>query len=181
MKKIIIVIALLALAALVYWWLLPQEQSLPASAPSANMKITSSAFQHNQSIPLKYTCDGEDINPPLEVSELPVGAQSLVLIIDDPDVPSGTFTHWVVFNIDPNTSSIAENSVPTGALEGKNSFGGSSYGGPCPPSGVHNYHFKIYALDSKLELATGVDINELLEMMTDHVLDWTELIGLYQR
>ena len=145
------------------------------------MKITSKAFQHNQTIPGKYTCDGEDINPPLQIAEVPTKAKSLVLIVDDPDAPSGTFVHWLVFNIPPAITKIEEDSVPANSIEGKTSFGGVSYGGPCPPSGTHNYHFKIYALDEKLKLDAAADKKAVEDAMTEHILDWTEIIGLYER
>jgi len=146
-----------------------------------SMKLTSPAFEHNQSIPAKYTCDGEDINPPLHISEIPAGAKSLVLIVDDPDAPRGTWDHWIVFNIDPTTTLIAENSVPEGAVEGKNDFGGISYGGPCPPSGTHHYHFKLYALDKALELDSSVEKEDIENAMESFILDQTEFIGLYGR
>ncbi len=116
------------------------------------MQLTSPAFQPNQSILSKYTCDGENINPPLQISEVPEEAKSLALVVDDPDAPMGTFDHWVMWNISPETTTIEEAKVPEGAVQGKNNFGNNSYGGPCPPSGTHHYHFKVYALDTQLEL-----------------------------
>lgn len=145
------------------------------------MKLTSSAFENNQSIPSKYTCDGEDINPPLQISEVPEGAKSLVLIVDDPDAPMGTWVHWVVWNIDPSISLIEEDDVPEGGVEGLNDFGKNSYGGPCPPSGTHHYHFKLYALDKTLELDPSSKKEEVEKAMEGSILDWVELVGLYQR
>lgn len=145
------------------------------------MNISSPSFENNSTIPLKYTCDGEDINPPLKFSKIPSEAKSLVLIMDDPDAPMGIWVHWTVWNIDPRTTEITENSVPSGAVEGKQSWGRSGYGGPCPPSGTHQYFFKLYVLDTKLELSSDTDKTGLIEAMKDHILSQTELIGLYQR
>lgn len=143
------------------------------------MKITS-VFANNTKIPSKYTCDGENINPPLSFSDIPANARSLVLIMEDPDAPSGTWVHWIVFNIIPETNEISENSLPENAAEGMTSFGEKGYGGPCPPSGVHRYFFKLYALDTVLELKNP-DKTELEEKMQSHILDEAEIIGLYSR
>ena len=143
------------------------------------MKLESPAFEHNQPIPKKYTCDGEDINPPLKIEEVPKEAKSLVLIVDDPDAPMGTFTHWLLWNIDPKISEIEENSKP--GIEGINDFGKNSYGGPCPPSGTHHYHFKIYALDTLLDLPSSSKKSALEKTIEGHILDFSELIGLYQK
>ena len=145
------------------------------------MEITSPAFEHNQNIPPKYTCDGENISPPLNFSDIPEKAQSLVLISDDPDAPAGTWIHWLIWNIDPNTNQIAENSVPQGSIEGTTSFGQTGYGGPCPPSGQHRYFFKLYALDTKIELNPEAKKEDLEKAISNHILDQTEIIGLYQR
>ena len=142
------------------------------------MKITSPAFEHNQMIPRKYTCQGDDINPPLEISGIPQVAVSLVLINDDPDAPMGTWDHWIVWNIKP-TGVIAENTVP--GLQGKNSWKRNDYGGPCPPSGTHRYFFKLYALDTNLDLAAGADKAQVMKAMEGHVLADTQLIGLYKK
>jgi len=145
------------------------------------MKITSSAFQNNQSIPAKYSCDGEDVNPPLTFSELPDNTQSLVLIMDDPDAPAGTWVHWTIWNINPTTTEIAENSVPEGAVEGITSSGSAGYGGPCPPSGEHRYIFKLYALDAMLELDASADKAALEQEMQSYILGKADLTGLYRR
>lgn len=144
------------------------------------MKITSSAFENNGNILSKYTCDGEGVNPPLSFSEIPATAQSLVLIVDDPDAPSGTFVHWTVWNIDPKTTGIAENSIPAGATQGMTSYGKEGYGVPCPPTGVHRYFFKLYALDTKLYLP-AVRADSLEKAMIGHTLAQAEIIGLYSR
>lgn len=147
------------------------------------MNITSSVFQHQTKIPSKYTCDGENINPPLSISDIPPNAKSLVLIVDDPDAVSGIWDHWLVFNIPPNIQEIEEDSVPVGAVEGMTSFGNSGYGGPCPPppSGTHRYFFKLYALDTTLNLDSSATKKEIEEAMKGHVLELDELIGLYSR
>ena len=145
------------------------------------LKLTSSAFQHNGAIPDKYTCKGEDVNPPLAIENIPNGTKSLVLIVDDPDAPMGTWVHWVVWNIAPSTSDIAENSVPAGAVLGSNDFGRLDYGGPCPPSGTHRYFFKLYALDMMLELEEGATKGEVEQTMEGHVLAQTSLMGTYSK
>ena len=145
------------------------------------MKITSPAFQNNDTIPKKYTCDGDNVNPPLEISEVPVNTQSLVLIMDDPDAPVGTWVHWTIWNIDPKITKIEENSVPIKAVEGKTSFGNTGYGGPCPPSGIHRYFFKLYALDIKPDISSSSKKDKLEETIKNHILDYAEIIGLYSR
>ncbi|MEK7534300.1 MAG: YbhB/YbcL family Raf kinase inhibitor-like protein [Patescibacteria group bacterium] len=145
------------------------------------MRITSSAFEHNTKIPAKYTCDGDNINPPLEFVDVPKNAKSLVLIVDDPDAPSKIWVHWVVYNINPQTSEAKENSVPEGGIEGVTDFGKPGYGGPCPPSGTHRYFFKLYALDSVLDLPQNVTKQMVEEKIEGHIVDQAELIGLYSR
>ena len=142
------------------------------------MKLTSPAFEHNQMIPKKYTCQGEDINPLLVINDIPEGAVSLSLINDDPDAPGGTWDHWIIWNITP-AGDIKEDSAP--GTQGKNSWGRNDYGGPCPPSGTHRYFFKLYALDSELELKEGATKTELETAMDGHILEQSELIGLYQK
>jgi hypothetical protein len=148
-----------------------------------NLVLKSSAFKAGEFIPQKFTCDGENINPFLEIRNIPPEAKSLVLIMDDPDAPAGTWDHWLLWNIDPKTQYIPEDSVPPGARLGKNSFGRLNYGGPCPPRGSnpHRYMFKIYALDVVLELPEGASKQELLKAMEGHILDEEALIGLYAR
>ncbi len=142
------------------------------------MRLTSPAFSHNQMIPKKYTCQGQDINPPLVITDIPERSKSLVLIVDDPDASGGNWDHWLVYNIAP-TPEIKENSVP--GTQTRNDFGRVNYGGPCPPSGTHRYFFKLYALDTTLVLK-GVPSKEALEkVMQGHILGKTELIGLYQK
>jgi len=146
----------------------------------AKMKITSSAFQEGGNIPSKFTCDGGETTPPLQIAEVPSGAKSLALVVDDPDAPSGLFTHWMVWNISPQTNAIAEASRPKG-IHGTNDFGKSGYGGPCPPSGAHRYYFKIFALDRELDLPPGTKRSQLDAAMKGHVVAQGELMGRYSR
>ena len=147
----------------------------------AEMSISSAAFDHEGDIPAKYTCDADNINPELVFAGIPSDAVSLVLIVDDPDAPGGTWVHWTVWNIDPGTDSIAENSVPAGSVEGNTDFGVPGYGGPCPPSGTHRYFFKLYALDMTLDLGASAKASEIEAAMEGHILASAELIGLYSR
>ena len=142
------------------------------------MKITSPEFGHSQSIPQKFTCEGEDINPALIMEDIPKEAQSLALIVDDPDAPMGTWVHWVVFDI-PIVGRIEENSIP--GKQGINNAGNRNYHGPCPPSGTHRYFFKIYALDTELNLQEGISKGQLEKAMQGHLLDKAEVVGLYKR
>ena len=143
------------------------------------MKITSPEFGNNQSIPKKFTCQGEDISPALFIEGVPGEAKSLALIVDDPDAPMGTWVHWVVFDIPATASRIEENSIP--GKQGFNDFRKNNYGGPCPPSGTHRYFFKIYALDVMLNLSEGITKAALEKAMQGHILDKAELVGLYKK
>ncbi len=142
------------------------------------MKITSPEFEHNGFIPSKYTCQGENISPPLILNDIPDTTKSLALIVDDPDAPGGTWVHWVVFNI-AVISKIEERS--TSGKRGINDFGKRYYGGPCPPSGTHRYFFKAYALDIELNLPEGIAKETLEVEMEPHIVDKAELIGLYKK
>ena len=150
------------------------------AAGGAKMKITSSAFQEGGNIPSKFTCDGGDNSPPLQISEIPSSAKSLALVVDDPDAPSGLFTHWIVWNISPQTNGIAEGTAPKG-VQGTSDLGKSGYGGPCPPSGTHRYYFKIFALDRELNLPSGTKRNQLDAAIKGHVVAQGELMGRYSR
>jgi hypothetical protein len=145
------------------------------------LQLVSPAFKHNEFIPEKYTCDGKDINPPLLIENIPSGTKSMALIVDDPDVPAGTWVHWVVWNISPDTKEMKESSVPEGAQQGVNDFRKHGYGGPCPPSGTHRYFFKLYALDTMLNLGSKAKKSDLEQAMKGHILEKTELIGRYRR
>jgi len=145
------------------------------------LKISSTAFENNGNIPEKYTCDGMDLNPPLRFQNIPSGTKSLALIVDDPDAPMGTWVHWVVWNIDPKTGEIKEDAVPKGSLQGINDFGRHDYGGPCPPSGTHRYFFKLFALDTPLDLSTTARKADLEKAMKGHIVAQAQLVGFYKR
>ena len=145
------------------------------------MELKSSAFNQGEKIPVKYTCDGDDFSPTLEISGVPENTKSLVLIVDDPDAPVGTWVHWVVWNIQPKITKIEENTVPVNAIEGINDFGKHNYGGPCPPSGTHRYFFKSYALDKTLELDNNAKKSDVENAMRGHVIEQATLIGTYSR
>lgn len=148
--------------------------------------LSSPAFAAGQDIPVRYTCDGEDLSPPLRWSDPPEGTRSLALIMDDPDAPLGTWTHWVLFNLPPDQQVLAEglpprNKLDNGAVQGKNSWRRFGYGGPCPPTGTHRYRFTLYALDTVLDLGPGTDADRLRQAMAGHVLAESRLEALYGR
>ena len=145
------------------------------------MQITSSTFTNNQKIPTKYTCDGEGINPPLQFLDIPENTISLALICDDLDAPSGSFVHWLNFNISPKTNGNGENDTLNEAIQGITSLGRPGYVGPCPPSGTHRYIFSLYALDTKLEIERNTDKSQLEQAMNDHIIEKKELTGLYSK
>ncbi len=152
------------------------------------MEIKSPAFSNGGNIPMKYTCDGEDISPLLEWSNVPAGAKSIVLIMDDPDAPMGTWVHWVIYNIPATVKSLPER-FPTkdimkdGTTQGRNSWGRIGYGGPCPPppTGAHRYFFKLYAIDKKLDLGPGATKEAVLQAIKGHILSEAEVMGKYKR
>lgn len=145
------------------------------------MKIISSAFVDGDDIPFKYTCMGEGINPPLQWFEVPVNTKSLVLIVDDPDAPSGVFCHWILWNIPVHVTEIGENSMPFAAVVGTGSSGDNHYFGPCPPSGVHHYRFKLFALDTELFLSVNSRQIHLEQAMGGHILAKSMLVGLFKK
>lgn len=150
------------------------------------IELTSAAFDAGEGIPAQYTCDGDDISPPLQWQNVPDGAESLALIMDDPDAPRGTWVHWVLYNLPASTRELPENvapadSEPAGGSQGNSSWGRVGYGGPCPPGGTHRYFFQIYALDSELDLAPGATKEQLLAAMEGHILAQGELMGTYAR
>jgi Raf kinase inhibitor-like YbhB/YbcL family protein len=152
----------------------------------AELKVTSTAFKEGELIPQEYTCDGKDISPDLAWAGAPAGAKSIVLISDDPDAPMGTWAHWVVINIPPEAKGLAAGASPTGVmpkgcLETATNFSQPGYGGPCPPGGTHRYYFKVYALDSVLNLAVKARKAEVESAMQGHILAQGQLMGKYRR
>jgi len=154
------------------------SQQILISKDIKTLDVTSSAFEYHKDIPIKYTCDGENINPPLTIKNIPHEAKSLVLIVDDLDAPIRPWVHWIVWNILPS-GKIVENSVP--GIEGWNDFGNQNYGGPCPLSGTHKYVFKVYALNELLEIKPAATKIELEKAMSLYVIAFGELLGLYKR
>lgn len=154
---------------------------LAQSVAGESMKISSPDFKQGGSIPARYTCDGENVNPSVSISGVPAGAKSLVLIVDDPDAPHGTWTHWLLWNISPGTDEIATGSAPGGAVQGVNDFSKNTYGGPCPPSGTHRYFFKLYALDKILDIPESSKRKALDHALQGHVIAETEYMGTYSR
>lgn len=144
------------------------------------MKLTSPVFEHNGNIPQKYSCEGEGIHPPLQISEIPEGTKSLAMIVDDPDAPMGTFVHWVLFNFAP-ISEIKEGEVPIGGIQGKNTIGQNNWIAPCPPSGTHRYRFYLWATSAPLALSENATREEVEKEAEKVKIEKTELIGLYQK
>lgn len=162
-------------------------ETAPQKEVEMTISLNSTAFKEGERIPVKYTCDGQNISPPLAWDDLPQNAQTCSLIVDDPDAPGGVFTHWILFNIPRNVRELTEG-VPVherlqnGALQGKNDFGKIGYGGPCPPRGTaHRYRFIIYALDKSLDIKPGASKKQLIEAMQGHTIAQGQLIGIYQR
>lgn len=161
--------------------LMPSIPMAKEARKMAEFKITSPAFAQKGAIPERYTCDGQDISPPLQIGNVPEKAKSLALIVDDPDAPAGTWVHWVVWNVPPQTREIRENGLPAEAAQGLNDWNRNRYGGPCPPSGIHRYYFRLYALDTTLNLAATTGKGALLRAMQGHVIAQAELMGTYRR
>jgi Raf kinase inhibitor-like YbhB/YbcL family protein len=153
-----------------------QEDTMPAT-----FRVTSPAFPQGQPIPARFTADGADISPELHLLDTPPGTASFALVMDDPDAPVGTWVHWVVWNLPAATAKIPEGSLPAGAVEGRTSWGRAGYGGPAPPSGTHRYFFKVYALDTILDLPSSTDAKGLERAVQGHVLARAELMGTYTR
>jgi len=192
MKKIIVfivIVIVLGLAGFVYYRYFGggRTQSFVSSdnntinTSTTPMTITSTAFAEGQPIPKKYSCDGDGVNPPLEFKDVPAQAKTLALVVEDPDAPTGTWTHWLVWNIDSRATTIAENSVPAGAVQGQTSSGQNNYGGPCPPSGTHRYFFRLYALDSKLIIPSFSDAVVFRQAIDGRTIREAELMGSYSR
>jgi Raf kinase inhibitor-like YbhB/YbcL family protein len=181
---IVAVVAVLGVAALLMGILSPSTNV--TTQKQSQMILTSSAFKNGEQIPTKYSCDGEKISPPLTWTNAPAGTKSFLLIVDDPDAPRGTFTHWVIFNIPASVNSLPEN-IPTdptlsnGATQGQNGAGKIGYTSPCPPSGTHRYMFQLFALDTQLTLAPGAAKQDVLNAIQGHIIAQTTLTGLYSR
>ncbi|HEY4732489.1 MAG TPA: YbhB/YbcL family Raf kinase inhibitor-like protein [Gammaproteobacteria bacterium] len=168
----------------------------PSGVP--DMKLSSPAFKHlshsqspqakytpadgdeDSSIPVQYTCKGADTSPELRIDGIPANTKSLALIMDDPDAPVGTFVHWLIWNIPPDTKTLDKGQRPPG-IQGLTDFGKRGYGGPCPPSGIHRYYFKLYALDTTLDIPNHSNKSDLVHAMQDHIIGKAELIGLFKR
>ncbi len=183
-KSVALLVGLCLIVALV-----PSCGSREAESEEGEMALTVSSpvFKEGERIPAKHPCEGQDISPPLTWGEPPKGTRSFALIMDDPDAPGGIFTHWVLFNLPADNRELLE-SVPTqgqlsnGALQGKNGFGRTGYGGPCPPPGhPHRYQFTLYALDQPLNLKAGVSRKQVIDAMRGHILAQGRLMGIYQR
>lgn len=190
-KIVVVILTIVTVGFLVYYFFVRKEGGEEKvneiqTGLIDTMRLISSAFEEGGKIPTKYTCDGDNFSPPLSWEGVPSGTKSYVLIVDDPDVPrslrpDGMFVHWVMWNIPAATASISENSAPEGAAQGLNGTGRASYTGPCPPDREHRYFFKLYALDTMLDLLVGVTKEDLLAAMQGRVLAQVELIGKYER
>jgi Raf kinase inhibitor-like YbhB/YbcL family protein len=143
--------------------------------------ITSPDFTQGGMIPSRFTCEGRNVSPALEIAGIPAKAASLALVVDDPDAPGGTFTHWIVWNIPPGTRKFAGGAAPGGAVQGTNDFGNAGYSGPCPPSGIHRYFFRLFALDAALHLTPGASRKEFDAALAGHVVAQAVLMGRYEK
>jgi hypothetical protein len=185
-SKLIVVLLLLLFTACIAQEKAPQP-TLKEAEKVPEIQITSTEFNEGGIIPKEYTCDGKDISPPLSWGPLPENTKSIVLIVDDPDAPSGTFTHWIIFNIPPDVREMPagvpqKERLEDGSVQGKNDFKRIGYNGPCPPRGPpHNYRFKVYALDTLLPLEPGATKKDVIEAMAGHILGRGELTGKYGR
>jgi hypothetical protein len=159
-----------------------EQSSLEQEAPVASdpLTLTSPAFGEGDEIPVRYTCDGEDLPPALTWQDVPTGVETYALIMDDPDAPGRTWVHWVLYNIPGEARDLAGNEGISTSVQGENSWGNTGYGGPCPPSGEHRYYFKLYALDTQLELDGGADKEAVLAAMEGHVVAQGQLMGRYE-
>ena len=176
------------ICGLLFLWLIGGCTTTTASEGEIEMtlKLTSMEFKHGGAIPAKYTCKGEDVSPPLAWETPPDGTQSFVLIMDDPDAPVGTWDHWLLYNLPADLRSLpeaisADPELTDGSRHGKNSWGRMDYGGPCPPSGTHHYSFRLYALDTRLDLQPGAPKKQLLNLMQGHILAQGELMGTFKK
>ena len=155
-----------------------------AETPVESLTITSPAFTEGGEIPIRYTCDGDDVSPPLQWSNVPEGVASFALIVDDPDAPIGTWVHWVLYDLPAGARSLpeaapADDELTEGGRHGHNSWRKAGYGGPCPPSGIHRYIFQVYALDTELSIEAGATAKQLRQAMDGHILAQGQLTGVY--
>lgn len=186
-KKLLTILILFLLAVTLSVFIVFTASKKPTPAPKPlitnllTMQLLSPEFKNNEIIPGKFTCDGLNVNPELKIYGIPDNAVSLAIILDDPDATNGDWSHWVVWNIDPKTSNIAENTIPEGAVLGKTDFGDNKYGGPCPAVGTHRYFFHLYALDTNLDIPQNSTKADLLKAMEGHLIAETELMGVYSR
>lgn len=175
----------IVLLGVVAWWLFGGPESrLPddvSDFAAGSMTVTSPAFKEGRAIPEKYSCDGSSVSPPLTFDDVPSGTKSLLLVIEDPDAPLGSFVHWTVWNISPQQSSLAEGEVPPGSVQGPNGTGQNKYVALCPPSGIHRYFFKLYALDEVLALPASTDVRTLNAYVAPHTLARAVLTGTYRK
>lgn len=180
-------LALFALIIAAACYVMASSGEMPPESGQMSLSVQSPAFKEGDKIPVTYTCDGADMSPPISWDHAPSGVKTYALIVDDPDAPRGVFTHWVIFNIPGASMGLPEN-VPKdarlddGAIQGKNDFGRTGYGGPCPPAGkLHRYQFHVYALDSSLNVGSGASKQDVLHAMQGHVLANGRLMGVYKR
>jgi hypothetical protein len=158
------------------------DSAVPAPSASGRLTVTSSAFTDGGTIPRRHTCDGEDVSPPLDITGVPAKTAELALLVEDPDAPHGTFTHWLVWGVDPKDTRWPAGEAPSGATQGRNGFGKDRYGGPCPPKGKpHHYVFTAYATDKPLGLTTGASANDVKKALKTHALASGTLTGRYGR
>lgn len=175
--RIIFIVVFVALAGVTIFYAVKKEFIIPKT----NMIILIPSFSKDNTISSQFTCDGLNTNPEIVIRDVPESAKSLALIMDDPDATRGTFVHWIMWNISPDTRKIEANSVPQGAVQGLNGAKKTGYIGPCPPSGTHRYFFKLYALNKRLELDLNTDVAELVKAMEENILSQAQIIGLYKR
>lgn len=157
------------------------DDEVPEVHVPETMSVTSTAFGEGNAIPAKYTCDGDNLSPPLSWEQVPPEAVAVALVMDDPDAPSGTFTHWVVLDIEPGVTTASEGEPPAGGVEAQNSAGQASYFGPCPPSGTHHYRFTVYALSARTGLAAGASLKDALAAVDEQAIAKGRLTGVYSR
>ena len=186
MKKFVLLLLAAVLVAVCFCDDRKESVKVTTGGENMEIKVTSTAFEQGGMIPAKYTCDGADISPPLKWDPVPEAAKTIALISDDPDAPMGTWVHWVLFNLPAGVTELPENVPPkekldNGAVQGTTDFRRIGYGGPCPPSGTHRYYFKVYALDTALDLTSKAEKKDVVKAMEGHIVGQGELMGKYKR